>query len=232
MKKDEVSIIIPIYNEEEDIDNSITTLIKALKQYKYQIIISNDGSTDKSLEKVRKYSSKNITILTSKQNHGRGYAIKKAVPHVKYKKTVFMDADMPLSIAPNAIVKIIKKLDSCKVVKPSRFIKTSESKRIPHRKLLGDAYRVLFRLLFPSCKITDTQVGLKGFNTNTLKKLNKEITHHRWGWDIEVMLLCHKKNIPVLEIPFKWTEFGNSTLNPFTDSFKILFYLIKLRLKY
>lgn len=75
-----VSIICPFYNEEKILNNAIINLEKNLGTLKHdhEIILVNDGSTDKSLKIANKISSgfKNIKILTYPENQGRGFALK------------------------------------------------------------------------------------------------------------------------------------------------------------
>ncbi len=107
--KDKVTVIIPAYNAEKYIDECLTSIIK--QTYKnFEIIIVNDGSTDKTLEIVKQYENKhkNITVLNIK-NHGQGYARNLALKKATGEYIMFIDADdfiepVTFEVAINKIV--------------------------------------------------------------------------------------------------------------------------------
>ena len=88
------SIIIPLYNEE----NTIIKLLKkicSLKRIKLEIIIINDGSTDKSLNLITQFKKKNkIKIISHKKNCGKGAAIKSAKKYLTGEIVLIQDADL------------------------------------------------------------------------------------------------------------------------------------------
>lgn len=92
MKKSELSIVIPVYNEEKAISAVINDIHNTLKnKIKYEIIVVNDGSTDKTAEVLKKI--KKITIKNHPYNIGNGAAIKTGVRASKGKYIQLMDGD-------------------------------------------------------------------------------------------------------------------------------------------
>lgn len=92
------SIIIPVYNEEENIFTLIDQINKALpiQEYSYEIILVNDGSTDKTLENIKKVSSENHHLLTVDLygNFGQSSALAAGIDHAKGEYIVTMDGDL------------------------------------------------------------------------------------------------------------------------------------------
>ncbi|NLZ81401.1 MAG: glycosyltransferase, partial [Clostridiales bacterium] len=92
-----LSIIIPVYNEEQNIPNMVQTLDQLLKEHKisYEIIFIDDGSKDQTWEILSSY--KNLSYITSirfSRNFGKEAAISAGLRQVKGDACVVMDCDM------------------------------------------------------------------------------------------------------------------------------------------
>ena len=83
-----VSIIIPTFNDENKIENKISILQKKLKQMKigYEIILINDGSTDRTSNILNKLKSKkkNIKVVVNSKNMGKSFSVRKGLKLSKY----------------------------------------------------------------------------------------------------------------------------------------------------
>ena len=109
----ELSIIIPIYNEEQNIERLYESLNSVLKRIEksYEIILVDDGSTDKSFSIVKEISCKDalIKVLKLKRNFGQTAAMACGIEHAKGEVFVFSDAD--LQNDPADIPKLLEELD-------------------------------------------------------------------------------------------------------------------------
>jgi len=232
----DASIVIPIYNEGERLEKSIQKLVEHVDMLKkdYEIILSDDGSTDNSLETIKKLSKSNsrINYLHNKENLGRGNALKKACKAIKGSKVIFMDADTPLVADLTVMNEMLGCLDSHDVVIASRFLPESKTKRKIHRGIMSKTYRFLVRLFFPALMVSDTDVGFKGFKKSVFVKINKHIKSNGWSWDLEFMLESRKRKYTIKEIPLMWCEEGKSSVNILRDSFAQLFSIFTLKMKY
>src|SRR3989339_772771 len=94
MSKPYLSVIIPAYNEEKNIYNTLSDLRKELKllEYPTEIIVVDDGSKDRTLEKAKKARDPSIRVLSYGQNHGKGYALSYGVNHSKGEVISLFDA--------------------------------------------------------------------------------------------------------------------------------------------
>tara|TARA_B100000029_G_scaffold491805_1_gene552403 strand:- start:4893 stop:5753 length:861 start_codon:yes stop_codon:yes gene_type:complete len=90
------SIIIPVYNEENAILDQINEIIKYIEIYKIQaeIIVIDDGSSDKTLSIVKNINYKNLKIYSNLNNLGYGFSIKKGVELSNYDNIIMLDGDM------------------------------------------------------------------------------------------------------------------------------------------
>ena len=92
----ELSIIVPMYNEEQNVKNLLDTVKSTLKNIKYELIFVNDGSFDNTDEVVRKLCSKNKTIkyINFSKNYGKDAAVIAGMKYASGKYTAVIDADM------------------------------------------------------------------------------------------------------------------------------------------
>ena len=102
---DNISLIIPFYNEENRIEKNLHFIKKFLKK-KSEVIFVNDGSSDNSDKIIKKFKFRNenkklIKYISYKKNVGKGYAIKKGV--LKSKKEWILICDLDMSVQPSQI---------------------------------------------------------------------------------------------------------------------------------
>lgn len=90
MNKHTVSVIVPAYNEEKKISHVLKSLVNSLLID--EIIVINDGSSDKTLSIIKQF--KKILLINLKKNHGKSYAITKGIEKSKGDIIVFIDADL------------------------------------------------------------------------------------------------------------------------------------------
>lgn len=95
-----LSIIMPAYNEEKLIYNSIMTTLDVVQQFteKLELIVVNDGSTDNTKNEILKAKEKDerVKIVSSKKNHGKGRAIISGLTETTGEYIAFLDADLEL----------------------------------------------------------------------------------------------------------------------------------------
>ena len=106
-----VSIIIPTFNDENKIENKISILQKKLKQMKigYEIILINDGSTDRTSNILNKLKSrkKNIKVVVNSKNMGKSFSVRKGLKLSKYSFVILIDSDLPyFEVFPKIINKL------------------------------------------------------------------------------------------------------------------------------
>jgi hypothetical protein len=226
-----IAIIIPTLNEEKNIKQAIEKtehfLKKYLKRKNIDIVISDANSTDKTKEIVRKltkkYSNLKLKILNLK---GKGYQIAKTIAEEEYDFFICMDCDLatPLNFLVDMIYFFEKEYD---VVIGSRFLKESKVKRTKKRKILGDGYRFLVKILF-LLPVKDYQCGFKGFKRKKILPILNNIQDKKWIWDTEVIIRAYKANLKIKEFPISWEEKPNSKINIIKDPFIMGYSIIKL----
>ncbi|MEE9323370.1 MAG: glycosyltransferase [Candidatus Aenigmarchaeota archaeon] len=227
-----LSVIVPAFNESSNLRRNIPKLIKYLnsKRFKYEIIVSEDGSTDGTCEVLNNLSKKHgIRYTHSEKRLGKGLAIKKAAKLTKYGKVIFIDADLPINL--NSIIKIYRELDKNDVVIGSRYVGGSKAERTFKRLLLSRIYHhFLIKFLFPRLKVRDVQCGFKGIRRDVLVSLNGKIWCNDGLWDLEFLAMARKKGFAIKEIPIEWRESKKTTKNLSSDIPKELLEIMFIRL--
>jgi dolichyl-phosphate beta-glucosyltransferase len=212
------SLILPIYNEEENMTLVAPLLIQEFPQT--EIILVNDGSKDNTLAILQKYESK-VGIVTYAQNMGKGYAIKRGVEEATGDIIVFCDADLPFGI--KSIAEMINRLKT----NPNLDIAIAEKIQPKEGFCYHCAKMAVKKIiaLLTGLRFKDTQAGLKGFKKETAKKIFAKTFINRFAIDIEVLYLAKKLNNTVDTIELRVEDNYYNRPSKFTT--KEGFYLLK-----
>jgi len=225
-----LSIIIPVFNEE----NTVMDLLKTVNNVDYglpiEIIVVNDGSTDKTYEQLLKTKNliKDIKIISYKKNRGKGYAIRQGIKNINGDIMIIQDADFEYN--PNQIPILIKSIidGKCNVVYGSRFLGCCKNMKLTF--LFGNKFLTLMTNLLFGSRLTDIQTCYKAIHKNVLRKLNIESD----GFEIEAEITAKilKNGYKIKEIPVKYKarskEAGKKI--KISDGLKNLFILLKVKL--
>jgi len=234
---DNISLIIPLYNEEKRLKNSFKVIKNFLfKKKNTEVIFVNDGSNDKSAKIIKNFirkfhKKKLIKYISYKKNIGKGYAIKKGV--LKSKKKWILICDLDMSVKPDQINNWNKK----------KFIKSNKEAYFASRKhslskiqtsiireFLGKIFNlIIYNLL--NIDIRDTQCGFKLFNKNYAKFIFRKITSYRFSFDVELVLLLKKNDINIIELPVSWIHKSGSKLSIFYDMPLMFYDILKIKFK-
>lgn len=230
------SCVIPVYNEQDCLYENAKKIIQVCDRLNisYEIIISDDGSTDNTPKIARKLQEEysQIKYLRDKINKGRGEVVMQGFKICKGNIIAFMDIDLAtdLEYLPMLIESIKKGSD---VATGSRWLNNSKVCRTLDRKITSYVYNSLVRFLFDS-SIKDHQCGFKAAKKEVILDLSKEMgerTDRSWAWDTEVLICAQKKGYRVHEFPIEWKNGMDSKFNYFKDIPKVFLYLLKLKFK-
>ena len=198
MKK--LSIIVPVYNEEKNIETILGKVKKVkLRNANKEIIVVDDGSTDRTKEILKKIKDKSIKVIYHKRNMGKGCAIRTALNYVSGDIVLVQDADLEYDPKdyPNLITPIIE--GKAKVVYGSRLLGREHAKYVKFAYYIaGTSLTVITNLLYGT-KITDEPCGYKVFSYDVIKKL--KLKCKRFEFCPEVTAKIIKKGIKIYEVP-------------------------------
>lgn len=187
-----LSIILPVYNEENNIGVVIGKIIDFISQNKnlfkhYEVIIVNDGSKDNTVKVLKEFASKipYLKVVTHHKNRGYGVALSSGFKNANFSCVLFMDADGQFDIWE--FKKFLPYLDNYDIIVGYRYKRKDNLYRI----LLGKIYGYVVFLIF-GVRFKDVNCGLKLFKR---KALEEEIYSTRGIFYTEVLLKAKKEAI-------------------------------------
>jgi len=233
-----LSIIIPAYNEEKRIGNTLKEYGKFFQNLKkqgildFEIVIVMNNATDNTGKIIRKFSKKYkyIKYLNFKPK-GKGFAVKKGFEYsLKRKNDLigFVDADM--STSPPAFYDLFKNIRNNDGIIASRWIKGARvEERTLRRKIVSKTFNFIVGCLF-FLSYKDTQCGAKIFKRKVIKKITYELNALGWVFDVNLLYLCKKYKFKIKEYPTVWKDKKKSKItNLFKTSIQMFFEIVKLR---
>ncbi len=164
----ELSIFFPFWNEEKNIEKVIKKAIPVAKKVasKWEIIIIDDGSSDKTYEIAKKLTKENsnLVVVTHDKNRGYGAALKSGFEKAKYKYVIFTDGDGQFDFSQTP--KLIEKIGDSDIVIGFR------KKRVdnPFRHLLMNLLKI-WDFIFFGFYFKDIDCGFKLFKKDALNKI-------------------------------------------------------------
>lgn len=210
-----LSVIIPAYNEEARITETLKNVDSFLEKqsFDYEIIVVVNNSHDKTYDIVKQLEATTVQKATAMNlpEGGKGNAVKRGILEKASGDIVmFMDADNATPISE--IEKFIPFFnDGYDVVIGSRYTNPDlvKHKQPLYRVILSRMSNVLIQLLaVPGIK--DTQLGFKAFTSKSAKDIFSRVTVLGWGFDMEVLTIARDRGYKIKEVGVSWTEHGGS----------------------
>lgn len=218
-----LSVVLPIYNEEESIPVLLPRISAALDPLgkAYEVVCVNDGSSDGSLSLLREMAKQNpaIRIVNFKKNHGQTAAFDAGFHAAKGEVVVTMDAD--LQNDPADIPKLLEKMGEFDVVCGWRHKRND-----PWIRLVSSRIANGVRNWLSDETITDTGCSLKAFRREDLLKLKLYNGMHRFLPTLLKMEGCRVTEVKVGHFP---RQYGTSKYGIGNRLFKGLYDLVAVR---
>ncbi len=224
-------IIIPTFNEEKCIISTLNDITQKLKnKVNYEIIVVDDGSTDKTVALIKNSNFLHIKVIEIEKNRGKGFAVKKGVISSTGDFFLFMDADNSTKI--DEFFKFISYLNKYDVIIGSRGLSSSiiTVKQPFLKNMLGNLSSLVVKTAL-CLDYKDTQCGFKLFKAGVAQDIFNEVQQERWSFDFEALKIAQRKGYKVLEMPVVWENNFNSSVRPL-DYVKTLGELLVIRQKY
>lgn len=201
-----VSIIIPTYNEAENIIPLLEKISKTLKSInkKFEIIVVDDSSQDKTGEIVKRYSKSHssTSVIIRTQDRGLGKSIGLGIGNAKGDIIVGMDADF--NHDPKTIPLLIQALDKTDFVVASRFIKGGG---------MDDKKRFILTLIFNKfCETigfpkTDNTSGFYAVRKEVLDKIGLSNIYYGYGdYHLRLVYYIKRLNYSIAQVPSYYKE--------------------------
>lgn len=203
-----VDIIIPVYNEEVVLPQSIATLVTFLRQnvdLPYRVLITDNASIDDTERVSRRLAEQYAEVEYRRiPRKGRGGALKTVWLESPAEYVAYMDVDLSTNL--EAFPKMLRLLrDGSPVVIGSRLRKDADTTRCLKREIISRCYNLLVKLAFRT-RFTDAQCGFKGLRREAVQLLVPHVEDRKWFFDTELLVLAEKSGLSVSEVPVDWIE--------------------------
>ena len=225
--KPDLSIVVPAYEEEVRLGDSIRTILAFVDEngLNAELIVVDDGSRDATADVARESAADSdisTNVIRYEANRGKGFAVKTGLLAARADIALFSDADLSTPIA-----------EMHKLVDPIRageFDVTFGSRALDRsligthqpwrREQGGKVFNLVVRLL-TGMPFWDTQCGFKAFNLNKFRPLLDVMTIDRFGFDVEFLFVANLHGLRLREIPVRWDNDERSKVSVFRDSIRM-----------
>ena len=193
-----VSVVMPSYNEKDNIAEAIQRISKSLGKNLFEIIIVDDNSPDGTWRIVRDMKNPKIRLIRRMKERGLASALATGVEAARGDAVVWLDCD--LGIPPEEIPRLVKKLEEYDVAIGSRYVKGGRETRPWWRAQLSLAIN-LFASLILGFRIRDYTSGFAAARKKVIDKI--KLSREGFGqYFIEFMYECIKNNFRVIEVGY------------------------------
>ncbi|MBI2843397.1 MAG: glycosyltransferase family 2 protein [Armatimonadetes bacterium] len=229
----ELSVIIPAYNEEANLEGTVRDVSRYLSDIglSHEIIVVDDGSKDRTLSVAEslRCEIQSLRTIHYAPNRGKGCAVRTGMLSAEGTRALFTDADnsTPITELPAFMSALDKGGD---VAIASRSIRGAV--RVIHqpfyRELGGKILNLGIRL-FAVPGIADTQCGFKLFTSRAARDIFSRCFIDGFSFDVEALYLARRLGYEIVELPVHWTHHGGSRVSPIRDGLRMLLDIAKIR---
>lgn len=208
-----VEIVIPVYNEESDLERSVRRLrayLDARFPFHATVTVADNASID-DMEKVGRRLAATVPGIryVKISDKGRGRAL--AATWLISDADVVAYTDVDLSTDLDALLPLVAPLISghSDVAIGSRLAKGSRVRRGMKRELLSRCYNAILRLAL-GASFKDAQCGFKAMRADTARRLVPRVENRNWFFDTELLVLAQRAGLRIHEVPVDWTDEADS----------------------
>jgi len=231
-RQESVEVVVPVYNEEEALPESIPALCAYLETYfpyRWSIVVADNASTDNTLAVAEglahAYSGVSVLHLDEK---GRGRALKAAWLASEADIVAYMDVDLSTNLW--SFLPLIAPLASghSDVAIGSRLLKGAVVTRQWKREVISRCYNLLVKAMFGNV-FSDAQCGFKAIKRSVAQKLLPQVKDNEWFFDTELLLLAEEQGYRISEVPVDWVEDLDSRVDITSTATKDVKGLLRVR---
>ncbi|MCF3124785.1 glycosyltransferase family 2 protein [Streptomyces arenae] len=229
----DLTVVVPAYNEERRLGPTLAAIrehLEATDQGEWELIVVDDGSTDRTAEIAAEASAADprIHLVSGDRNRGKGHALRLGVLASYGRRVLITDADLATPIEE---LELLDKAlgDGHEAAIGSRARPGATIDRHQHRlrELLGRTGNFLIRsVAVPG--VRDTQCGFKLFDGDRAREAFAAARLRGWGTDVEILQYFRRAGWSVAEVPVRWSHQEGSKVRPL-DYVKVLAELTALK---
>ncbi|MGI6202573.1 MAG: glycosyltransferase family 2 protein [Eubacteriales bacterium] len=229
----ELSVVIPVYNEASIVADTARALTEYLDGLfpggEYEVIFSDDGSTDESAKIIAALGYPRVRLVSHKPNKGKGAAVRDGILAARGKYVLFTDCD--LAYGTEVIGRFYGALDESGADAAIGSRRLHEKGYAGYTFLRKLASKVFYRTvaLLVGFRFSDSQCGIKCFKTGIAQKIFSQCKIDGFAFDLEALMLYAKSGARVLELPVTIVNHRESKVHVFRDAYRMLRDVLKIK---
>jgi dolichyl-phosphate beta-glucosyltransferase len=230
----DLSIIIPAFNEEARLPKTLDAVIAYAQSRPYQteIMVVDDGSTDRTAEIVSSYSQTYPAprLVSNAGNRGKGYSVRHGMLEAAGEIALFTDADLstPIEEADKLIAAIREQNFDAAIGSRAVDRSTIQVHQSAIREMAGIFFNRMVQWIL-NIQLSDTQCGFKAFRRERTRIIFEQQRIERFGFDPEILYLAKRHGLRVAEIPVNWSHDAATKVNVAADGLLMFLELILIR---
>ena len=232
-------MVIPAYNEEGRLPKTLDSIFAYLqkKPYRAEIIVVDDGSSDRTTEIVSAYRQKysdpknpDLRLVSNEGNRGKGFSVRHGMLEALGEIALFTDADLstPIEEADKLLAPLQDRAYDASI--GSRAI--DRSLIAVHQSAIREQAGIFFNRMvrwIMGIQFSDTQCGFKAFRRDRTRIIFEQQRVERFGFDPEILFLAKRNGLRVLEVPVRWSHDAATKVNVAGDGIRMFLELLLIR---
>ena len=217
----DADIVIPIYNEEVQLANSVSTLCSFLDRhardltpFSWNIVIADNASTDASWRIAKSLCDwcPNQVRALHLARKGRGYALKQAWLSSRAAVVAYMDVDLSTDIGSTGSLILPLLQGGADIAFGSCLMPQSQVTPPPKREFISRTYNLMLRS-YLAVSFHDAQCGFKAITAQAAHAPLPQVKDDEWFFDTELLVCAQQAGMTMLELPVRWVEDAGSTVD-------------------
>lgn len=229
-----VEIVLPVYNEERQLEASCVQLTRHLAglPIRWRVVIADNGSTDRTWEIATRLAAELPGVRAHHLDApGRGRALRAVWMGSDADVLCYMDVD--LSTHLGCFLPLIAPLVSghSELAIGSRLLPRSRVRRGLKREILSRTYNLLLRLVL-RVRFSDAQCGFKAIRGDVARRLLPLVRDGNWFFDTELLAIAERHHLRIFEVPVDWMEDPDSRVRIVKTVLEDLKGVVRLRIAF
>lgn len=232
----DLSIIVPAFNEQGRLEPTLRSYLGYCRSRgrSVEVIVVDDGSMDETSLLVEQLVGEfpELRLIRLAENRGKGYAVRSGVVNARGRRVLFADADGATPISE--IERVEAALEAgADIAIGSRALSAHDvtlNAKL-YRRLMGRLFHGLVHALTVR-GVRDTQCGFKLFRGPVARDLFSRMRMSGFSFDVEVLMMAHRRGYRIAEVPVNWTHQPGSKVNLVLDSMRMVRDLFIIRSRY
>ena len=223
------SVVVPIFNEEDIVLDSARKIYEICKKtnIEFEIIFSENGSNDKTLELINHFcSTKKECKVLSNEIANYGMALKNGFEKAKYEMVISFDIDY---FSQQFLIESISLNKKYSAITASKRLNNSKDGRKLIRRLATNFFVILLKILFQT-SMSDTH-GMKAIRKKSLEKQISKVVSTQDLFDTELLIRIEKNQEEIYEVPAMVNEMRPSVSLIYSRIPRTIKSLLKLRIQ-